>query len=178
MTYRSGRSGASVLVCYASRYGSTREIAECISEELRGMGIHVDCMPAGRDIDPGDYDAVVLGSPIYMGKWLAEARELVSRERTALGQIPVAVFSVGYSFRDHSDQALQSGDAALSDVRLYIIPRESAFFPGRVSHSVVSSADRAILILAKVAEGDFRDMDLVRSWARTLPGTLGITCGK
>ena len=174
MTGRSGRSGVSVLVCYASRYGSTREIAECISEELRALGIHVDCIPAGRDADPEGYDGVVIGSPLYMGKWLVDARELVSRERVALGQVPVAVFSVGYSFRNRSEQALRSGDAALSDVRLFINPRESAFFPGKVSPSVVSLSDQAILTLAGVAEGDFRDMEMVRSWARTLPMILGL----
>lgn len=174
MTDRSGRSGVSVLVCYASRYGSTREIADCISEELRAMGIQVDCIPAGRDADPEGYDGVVLGSPLYMGKWLAEARELVSRERIALGRVPVAVFSVGYSLRDRSEQALRSADAALSDVRLYINPRESAFFPGKVRSHGVSLTDKAILTLAGVAEGDFRDMEMVRSWARTLPGILGL----
>lgn len=169
-----GRPTASVLVCYASRYGSTQEIAECIAEVLRASGTHVDCIPAGRDIRPSGYDAVVLGSPLYMGKWLAEIRELVSRERGALGRVPVAVFSVGYSFRDRSNQVLQSGEDALSDVRLYILPRDSAFFAGRVEIGAVSPSDRAILTLAGITEGDFRDMELVRSWARTLPGILGL----
>lgn len=174
MTGEPGSPTASVLVCYASRYGSTREIAECITEVLRASGIHVDCIPAGRDIRPEGYDAVVLGSPLYMGKWLAEIRELVSRERGALGRIPVAVFSVGYSFREPSDQVLQSGEDALSDVRLYIIPRDSAFFPGRVEPDRLNPSDRAILTLAGITVGDFRDMEMVRSWARTLPGILGL----
>lgn len=174
MTGEPGSPTVSVLVCYASRYGSTREIAECITEVLRVSGIHVDCIPAGRDIRPVGYDAVVLGSPLYMGKWLVEARELVSRERGALGRVPVAVFSVGYSFKDRSDKVLQCGADALSDIRFYIRPRESAYFPGRVDPGMVSPSDRAILTLAGITEGDFRDMEMVRSWARTLPGILGL----
>lgn len=169
-----GRSMASVLVCYASRYGSTREIAECIAEVLHASGIHVDCNPAGRDVQCAGYDAVVLGSPLYMGKWLVEARELVSRERGPLGRVPVAVFSVGYSFKDRSDKVLQCGAEALSDIRLYIRPRESAYFPGRVDPGMVSPSDRAILTLARITGGDFRDMEMVRSWAKTLPGIFGL----
>ncbi|MCU0632369.1 MAG: flavodoxin domain-containing protein [Methanolinea sp.] len=169
-----GGVGKSVLVCYASRYGSTKEIAECIAEEMRCLGIKVECLPAGRDVHPGDYDAVVLGSPLYMGKWLVEARDLVSRERVSLGGVPVAVFSVGYSFRDLSDEHLQSGEAALSDIRLFIALRDAAFFPGRVDPARLSPPDKAIYTIAGVVPGDFRDMEMVRAWARTLPATLGL----
>lgn len=167
-------SGAKVIVCYASRYGSTKRIAECIAGKLRSLGISVDCLPAGRDIDFGIYDAAVLGSPLYMGKWLAEARELVSRERGALGGIPVAVFSVGCSFRDQTDKVLESGRAALSDILLYISPRDSAFFPGKIDMALLRPEDRAILTLAHMPGGDFQDMDMVKAWAGKLPGVLGL----
>lgn len=172
-THGAGKQEKSVLVCYASRYGSTREIAECIAEELKKLGMAVDCVPAGLEIHPEKYDAVVIGSPLYMGKWLVEAREFVSRERAGLGKIPCVVFSVGYSFRDPSEKNLQSGMDALSDICLHIAPRDSAFFPGVADPGRMNPADKAIFTLAGGVAGDFRDMDLVRAWARTLPAVLG-----
>jgi len=167
----------SVLVCYASRYGSTREIAGWIADELRGAGVIADCLPAGKEIRPGAYDAAVIGSALYMGKWLAEARELVSRERVSLGRMPVAVFSVGYSLKERTRASLQAGEAALSDIRLYISPLDAAFFPGKVDPERAGPADRAILSLAGIPGGDFCDADLVRAWARTLPSLLGLIQG-
>jgi len=164
-----------ILVGYATRYGSTGEIAGLIADELRAAGYSIECKSLkGGGIRPCGYDAAVLGSPLYMGKWLAEAREYVSRERVCLSRIPVAVFCVGYSFRDQSPASLQAGCEALSEVRALIPVRDMAFFPGRVDHSRVSPADRAILALAKVIPGDFRDDGLVRSYARRLPGILGL----
>lgn len=164
----------SVLVCYASRYGSTREVAGWIAEELQVAGFIADCLPAGKEVHPAAYDAAVIGSALYMGKWLAEARELVSRERVPLGRMPVAVFSVGYSLKERTPASLQAGEAALSDIRLFISPRDAAFFPGRVDPERMRPADRAILSLAGITGGDFCDADLVRAWARTLPGLLGL----
>lgn len=164
-----------ILVGYATRYGSTAEIADTIGEELRVLGFNVDCVLLQRArTGPEGYDAAVLGSPLYMGKWLAEAREYVSRERVSLGRMPVAVFSVGYTFRDQSRSVIQAGCDALSDVTGLIPVRDQAFFPGKVDMEIVSPADRAILSLARVTPGDFRDEDMVRAYARRLPQVLGL----
>jgi menaquinone-dependent protoporphyrinogen oxidase len=164
-----------IMVGYATRYGSTAEIADIIAEELRALGYIVDCVPLQKARSgPEGYDAAVLGSPLYMGKWLAEAREYVSRERVALGKIPVAVFSVGYTFRDQSPPVIQAGCDALSDVTGFIPVRDHAFFTGKVDMEKVSAADRAILSLAKVTPGDFRNEDMVRAYARRLPQILGL----
>jgi menaquinone-dependent protoporphyrinogen oxidase len=164
-----------IMVGYATRYGSTAEIADIIAEELRALGYIVDCVPLKRaGAMPGGYDAAVLGSPLYMGKWLAEAREYVSRERVALGRMPVAVFSVGYTFRDQSPPVIQAGYDALSDIRALIPVRDHAFFPGKVDMDKVSPADRAILSLARVTPGDFRNAGVVRAYARQLPQVLGL----
>lgn len=164
-----------IMVGYATRYGSTAEIADTIAEELRALGYIVDCIPLPMARDELErYKAVILGSPLYMGKWLAEAREYVSRERVALGRMPVAVFSVGYTFRDQSPSVIQAGCDALSDITTFIPIRDHAFFPGKVDLEKVSPADRAILSLAKVTPGDFRNEEMVRAYARRLPQTLDL----
>ncbi len=157
-----------VLVWYATRYGSTREIADAIAGEFSQKGFLADLVPADRDVDPLDYDAVVLGSPLYMGKWLIQARELVSRHQAALTERPVAVFTVGYSLRDRMQEHLKSGDAALDAIRPFITPVDAAFFPGKVDPDLMSDSDRSITLLGGVEPGDFRDFGMVREWARSL----------
>jgi hypothetical protein len=55
-----------VLVAYGSKHGSTAEIADRIGERLREAGHEVDVLPAGSVTDLDRYEAVVLGSAVYM----------------------------------------------------------------------------------------------------------------
>ena len=159
-----------ILVCYATRYGSTPAIARLIGEELQLAGYTVTVRPIAQVDDPGKYDAIVIGSPLYMGKWLAEARDFVSRFRHPLQERPVAVFSVGYSLRDRTVEHLKSGEDALAAIRLFISPVSCGFFPGKVDPDQMSAPDRAMVALGGAMPGDFRDPDLVRSWSRELAG--------
>jgi len=159
-----------ILVCYATRYGSTTDIAGLIGEELQMAGFTVTVRPIAAVDDPGEFDAIVIGSPLYMGKWLVEARDFVSRFRYPLQECPVAVFSVGYSLRDRTIEHLKSGEDALAAIRLFITPVSAGFFPGKVDPDRMSAADRAIVALGGAEPGDFRDPDLVRAWARELAG--------
>ena len=78
----------SILVAYATRYGSTREVADAIAETLRGHGFDVDCKPA-RDVGRlAGYDGVVLGGALYVFKWHKDARRFLSRHRDALADLP------------------------------------------------------------------------------------------
>jgi menaquinone-dependent protoporphyrinogen oxidase len=159
-----------ILVCYATRYGSTVDIARIIGKELEVSGYVVKVCPIADVKDPGEYDAVIIGSPLYMGKWLAEARDFVSRFRFPLKERPVAVFSVGYSLKDRTKEHLKSGEDALVAIRVFINPVSAGFFPGKVDPDRMSPADKAMLRLSGAAPGDFRNEELVRSWARDLAG--------
>lgn len=161
-----------ILVCYATRYGSTAEIAEVIGEELARSGLSVDVV-AIRDIkDISPYDAVVIGSPLYMGKWLIEARDFVQRFKKPLNQRNISVFSAGYSLRERTRENLQSAEAALDEVRTHINPSHTAFFAGMVDPDRMSVADREITRMGGVEPGDFRDWDNIREWAGNLGDDL------
>jgi menaquinone-dependent protoporphyrinogen oxidase len=161
-----------VLVCYATRYGSTGKIASIIAEELVKAHLEVTLSPLSLVTDPGTSDAVVIGSPLYMGKWLAEARDFVSRFRTKLQARPVVVFTVGYSFRDQMKEDIASGDEALSSVKVFITPAAEGYFAGRVDPDSMNSADREVTRLARIIPGDFMSPESVRNWARGLPHIL------
>jgi menaquinone-dependent protoporphyrinogen oxidase len=158
----------SVLVCYATRYGSTGEIASVIARELETGGFEVTLSPLSLVENPGIYSAVVIGSPLYMGKWLVEARDFVSRFRKELQGLPVAVFTVGYSFGDRMKEHIASSDDALAPVRIFLIPVAAGNFPGRIDTDRMSLTDREIIRLAGITPGDFLDRDEARQWARKI----------
>jgi menaquinone-dependent protoporphyrinogen oxidase len=64
-----------VLVTYATKHGSTHEIAEAIANTLVNRGIPTDAVAVDTIADVGLCEAVVLGSAVYMGRWLKEATE-------------------------------------------------------------------------------------------------------
>src|SRR5512141_346857 len=67
----------SILLAYASRFGSTQEVAESIAAALREGGLAVDLQPMQEVKALDRYDAVVLGAAIYNAKWHAEAHRFV-----------------------------------------------------------------------------------------------------
>src|SRR4051794_9657417 len=97
-----------VLVTFASKHGSTAEIAERIAETLSTCGLQVDCMEAGEVESLAGYDAVILGSAVYMRRWRREARKFLHRFADDLAQRPFWVFSsgpVGDPAKDNLDWA-------------------------------------------------------------------------
>jgi hypothetical protein len=87
--------GLKVLVSAASMHGSTAEIAHAIAAELSGHGFTAAVIPPGEVRAVDGYDAVIIGSAVYMGHWLDSAKDLVNRFGDALAGRPVWLFSSG-----------------------------------------------------------------------------------
>ena len=88
-----------VLVGYASRFGSTRDIAIRIADAVRTRGSEVDVRSVDDISDVDRYDAMVFGSGVYDGSWTTEATALMRRHAGVLARKPLWLFSVG-SFGD------------------------------------------------------------------------------
>ena len=161
-----------ILVAYASRYGSTEEIARVIADEVRALGYEVDCMNVMEVEDVTSYTAVVAGSPIYMGKWLPEAVDLAKRFRVALNERPLAVFAVGYSMKEEDDLIRKSARASMNELRMYVHAQVEGLFAGKFDPEGMSTSDLQIMKMARATPGDARDWTAVRNWARALPSVL------
>ncbi len=85
----------SILVAYATRYGSTQDVAEQIAATLRKCGLKVEVKPAKQVRSLEGYCAVVLGAPFYIGSWLKDAQRFLEQHQVALLERPVAVFALG-----------------------------------------------------------------------------------
>jgi len=84
-----------ILVAYATKYGATAEIAEKIGQVLRQAGLPTDVLPVDRVSDLTPYEAVVLGSAVYIGKWRKEAVKFLQTNEKMLAERQVWLFSSG-----------------------------------------------------------------------------------
>jgi menaquinone-dependent protoporphyrinogen oxidase len=57
-----------ILVAYATKYGSTAEIAQKIGEVLINSGLDTDILPIDRVRDLDLYQAIIVGSAVYIGQ--------------------------------------------------------------------------------------------------------------
>jgi menaquinone-dependent protoporphyrinogen oxidase len=84
-----------VLIAWATRYGSTREVAEAVAETLREHGATVEVKPAKDAAVHDGHGGVVLATPFYMGTMLNDAARFLERNRAALESLPVALLACG-----------------------------------------------------------------------------------
>ncbi|NLT53793.1 MAG: flavodoxin [Actinomycetales bacterium] len=85
-----------ILVAHATKNGSTETVATAIAQTLDEQGCAVDLRPAREVRGPLDrWGLVVLGAPLYSGRWHRDAHRFLRRHRDALGSVPVAVFGMG-----------------------------------------------------------------------------------
>ena len=80
-----------MLVTYDSGYGATRIVSEIIEKTTSKYGIYVDLHPA-TSLNFDEYDAVVVGSPIRVGKCSHKIKKLLKSNCHVLPGKPVAFF--------------------------------------------------------------------------------------
>lgn len=161
-----------ILVTYASRTGSTAEVADAISSVLSSRGFAVDVKPVKEKPSLEGYHGVILGSAIRMGEWLPEMLEFIRTNQMALNQTPTAIFTV-HMFNTGPDPASHAARKAYTlPVRKMLTPVDEAFFAGKMDPSRLSLADRVLSRLVAVDAGqkvgDFRDWDQIRGWAEII----------
>ncbi len=164
-----------VLVAYATRCGSTAEVAEAIGEVLCEAGLAVDICPAKQVRDVSSYQAVVLGSAIRMGKPLSEATEFVRHHSHALAALPVAYFHLGTSMNRDTPENREKASAALAPLREVVAPVSEGLFGGKVDPARLELGWRLALSFVKegdMAPGDHRNWEAIRSWATELTPLL------
>ena len=163
-----------VLVAYATKYGATAEIAEKIGEVLRQAGLPTDVPPVDRVGDLSAYEAVVLGSAVYIGQWRKDAVKFLKTNETALSGKPVWLFSSGPTGEGDPVELLQGWrfPKKLQPIADRIGARDIAVFHGAVGANKLSSIERWMLKNVQAPSGDFRDWEAITSWATAIAAEL------
>ncbi len=160
------------LVVYATRAGSTGEVAQVISERLCAMGFDAEVQPVESVSSLSGFQAVVLGSAVRYGAWLPEMTKFIKSHRSELAQVPLAIFTVHVGALG-DDAASQTTRAAYTkDINALVTPRDAVFFAGKVDLATLSFFERMAVKLARSPVGDKRDLDRIRRWADGLSGSL------
>jgi len=160
-----------ILITYATKAGSTVEIAAVIGESLSKRGFQVDVKPVSENPALVGYQAVLMGSAIRMGSWLPEAVDFVRQHQAALQQIPSSIFTVHMLNAGDDETSRTARQAYTASVRELLPSVDEVFFKGKLDPKTLSFFDR---LIAKAVEtpdnppGDFRDWDKIRNWAQAV----------
>ena len=166
-----------VLVTYASKMGSTQEIAEAIGRELENFGMQVTVAPCSENVSPTEFDGVIIGSAIYTRRWVKAATKYLKRHRHSLDRHRTWLFHSGPCGEGAREEQVQapkavkriSGPIGLSDPVTFGGRLDEAHAIGPVSRWMAADGPLA---------GDFRDWDRIRAWASDIarqldPATAG-----
>ena len=161
-----------VLVTYGSKFGSTAEIAEAITAELRDHGIDVDCLPAHDAKTVDGYDAVVLGSAVDMQRWRRDARRFLEKHAHELERIPFWVFSSGSVGAPEQRDPDWEEPAKVMALAERLGAREHVVFGGSIPAEPKSLMQKAMASETPEEFRDLRDWDEIRAWARGIAAEL------
>lgn len=156
-----------ILVVTASKHGATEEIGQIIAQELTEAGLQATHVPT-RDVEEAqvkDAKAIVLGSAVYMNQWMEGARSFASRFADDLTRLPSWAFSVGLNGVPTED--VRAPERAAKVVESFD-PISYTVFAGRLTPADLSLRERSVARMAHAPEGDYRDMDKVREFARQI----------
>jgi menaquinone-dependent protoporphyrinogen oxidase len=164
-----------ILVAYASKCGSTGEVAEAIGQALCHQGATVDVRRVQEVENLAGYGAVVLGSAIRMGKPLSEAVKFARKHQVALDEIPTAYFIACAAMKEDTPESRAEASAYLDSLRGIVAPVGVGLFGGKVDHSKLSPLLRFAVsrdASGQMAEGDWRDWQAIDAWAVALRPVL------
>ena len=157
-----------ILVAYATKHGSTIEVAEAIAAALRGRGREVDVRPAADLLALDGYSAVGLGGALYMTRYHQDAVRFLKRHRHVLKDMPLAVFAMGPKTIAEAEVAVSRSqlDRALEAVP-ELTPATVAIFGGVVDPSKLRFPFK------HMPASDARDWDSIADWAYEFAQSCG-----
>jgi menaquinone-dependent protoporphyrinogen oxidase len=161
----------SILITYASSYGSTQEVAEDIAATLRAQAIEVDLRPIREVRSLTNYRAVVLGAPLYMFHWHKDARHFLAQfQRELTGGLPIAIFAGGPIEDSHEQWQDRRSDLDQELAKFsWLTPVSVQLIGGKFDPEKLRFPYSLLPALRKMPACDLRDWAAIRAWASALP---------
>lgn len=164
---------ATVLVTWATRYGSTEEVAHAIADDLLRQHFTVNAQPVTEVGALERYGAVVLGFPLYMGRMHKDARTFLSSHREELTQRPVALFVLG-PFHAEEKEFVEARKQLEKELTKFpwFHPVCQEVIGGRFDPQKLRFPFSFLPALRNIPASDARDWDAIHAWAANLPAAL------
>jgi menaquinone-dependent protoporphyrinogen oxidase len=161
-----------ILVAYATRTGSTAEVADRIARHLCKAGLSAEARPVGEVTSLEGYSGAVLGSAVRYAAWLPEMTDFLSAERAALSAMPVAFFTMHMLALGDDPAAVAERAKYTARARELVTPIDEVFLEGMIDPARLSFFDRMAVRLVKSPVGDRRDWGRIAAWADALAARL------
>lgn len=120
------------------------------------------------------YDAVVLGSAVYMGRWRKDAKRLLKRLGKENDGRPVWLFSSGPGADDEPDPTNKwQHPRKVREAGERLGARDQAVFGGRVPPDPANFMERRMLRDTPEDKRDARNFEAIGAWAHEVDWQLG-----
>jgi menaquinone-dependent protoporphyrinogen oxidase len=160
----------SILVAYATQGGSTAEVAHALAEVLRLSGLGAEALPVQRVLALDGRAAVLLGAPLYIGRFPREFRRFLTSQRSGLSSLRTWCFILGPTRPEPADFEAARRQAEKQLARYpWLHPVEVHIFGGKWDMKGLRfpfSLARRIPgnPLAQIPPSDIRDWSEIRAW--------------
>jgi menaquinone-dependent protoporphyrinogen oxidase len=176
------------LIVYGTRYGATASTSQDIGETLRqeGLDVKVVNLKEEKVKDITNYELVIVGSGIQMGKWTKEPEGFLKTFQKDLAQKKVALFvccgnAQPLSEKDRKPEDIEKARRKYLEekaTKYNLQPVASGFFGGVYNFNKVPWLFRKFMAEVKLqleAAGfketepgvyDTRDLNAIRSWTK------------
>jgi menaquinone-dependent protoporphyrinogen oxidase len=161
-----------ILLAYATKYGSTKEVAEAVAKTLENKGLDVDMQQASQVRSVKEYNSVILGAPLYMYRWHKHAVQFLKRHEKMLKTMPVVVFATGPSFKGDEKEWLETREQFSKELANFpwFKPIEVEVLGGKFDPANLGFPMKHFL--KDLPAADLRDWDAIAAWAAELAGKL------
>jgi menaquinone-dependent protoporphyrinogen oxidase len=158
-----------ILVAYATRAGSTAEVADAIGKKLAAGGAMVDIKPIKKVQSIDGYQGVVLGSAIRRGAVLPEVTDFIKTYKEELRKLPVACFIVCMILRENTEENRKKAASYLDPLSAEVNAVDTGMFAGKLDYSKLNFVDAFVVEhIIGTPEGDLRDWKQINDWAANL----------
>ncbi len=164
------KKSSKVLIAYASKHGSTKEIAERIYQVLLRKGVAVELRNIEEPISVANYRAFIIGSAVYAGNWRSSAKKFIDSNKEFLVGKPVWLFStgpVGDPLKPSIEKSVQ-----IKDISKEVKPYGHYIFGGKIQKEKLSLTEKTMLKAVGAQDGDYRDWAEVQDWAERIAKAL------
>ncbi len=158
-----------ILIAYASKAGSTAEIAARMGQTIAKNNATVDVLPVSKVSDLSADSTVIVGSAIRVGKPLPEALSFIEKNQAALQKLPFHMFIVCMTLKDDTEENRKTVSAYLDPIRALVKPATEGLFAGVMDMRKLGLLEQFMIRMMKTPTGDFRNWDLINAWAASVP---------